>query len=113
MSDSSQQIIFTSSEPSLAVVYDAKSGLHSVYKIRKALAEECQMVCGPNETTFSLFNHSINASPMNVGNNLSANKSHVNKGCLSIFGKDISRVCVATYMRICCRAREAEMENYL
>lgn len=88
MSESSQQIVFTSSEPSLAVVYDTKSGLHSVYKIRKASAEECQIVCGPmNDTTFSLFNHSINASPINVGNNLSASKSCVNKGALSIFGK--------------------------
>ncbi|XP_014469767.1 PREDICTED: anaphase-promoting complex subunit 1-like [Dinoponera quadriceps] len=86
MSDSNQQIIFTSSEPSLAVVYDTKSGLHSVYKIRKALAEECQMVCGTNETTLSLLNHSTNASPLNLGGNLSANKSLVNKGHLSIFG---------------------------
>ncbi|XP_025163872.1 anaphase-promoting complex subunit 1 isoform X2 [Harpegnathos saltator] len=86
MSDSNQQIIFTSSEPSLAVVYDTKSGLHSVYKIRKALAEERQMVCGTNETTLSLLNHSTNASPLNVGSNLSGNKSLVNKGHLSIFG---------------------------
>lgn len=89
MSDSNQQIIFTSSEPSLAVVYDAKSGLHSVYKIRKVLAEECQMVCGTNETTHSLLNHSTNASPLNFGSTLSANKSLVNKGHLSIFGKKI------------------------
>ncbi|XP_032663807.1 anaphase-promoting complex subunit 1 isoform X2 [Odontomachus brunneus] len=86
MSDSNQQIIFTSSEPSLAVVYDTKSGLHSVYKIRKALAEECQIVCGTNETTLSLLNRSTNASPLNVGNNLSTNKSLINKGHLSIFG---------------------------
>lgn len=86
MSDPNQQIIFTSSEPSLAVVYDTKSGLHSIYKIRKALAEECQVVCGTNET---MFNHSTNASPLNCGSNLSANKSLVNKGHLSIFGKKI------------------------
>lgn len=89
MSDSNQQIIFTSLEPSLAVVYDTKSGLHSVYKIRKALAEECQIVCGTNETTLSLLNRSTNASPLNVGNNLSANKSLINKGHLSIFGKKV------------------------
>lgn len=90
MNESSQQIIFTSSEPSFAVVYDTKTGLHSVYKIRKASAEECQIVCGSNDT--SLFNHSTNMSPLNVGSNLSVNKSCTNKGPLSPFllGKEIS-----------------------
>lgn len=87
MYDSNQQILFTSSEPSLAVIYDAKTGLHSVYKIRKALAEECQIVCGNNDTTPSIYNHSTSASPLNIGNNISQNKSCTNKGHLSIFGK--------------------------
>ncbi|XP_011861283.1 PREDICTED: anaphase-promoting complex subunit 1 isoform X2 [Vollenhovia emeryi] len=82
MNESSQQIIFTSSEPSFAVVYDTKTGLHSVYKIRKASADECQIVCGSN---ISLFNHSTNMSSLNVGSNLSANKSYINKGPLSPF----------------------------
>lgn len=93
MSDPNQQIIFTSLEPSLAVIYDTKSGLHSVYKIRKALPEECQVVCGNNDTTLSLFNHSTNASPLNVANNLSINKSCVNKGYLNIFGKK-KHICI-------------------
>lgn len=86
MNESSQQIIFTSSKPSFAVIYDTKTGLHSVYKIRKASTEECQIVCGSNDT--SVFNHSTNMSPLNVGSNLSANKS-TNKGLLSpfLFGK--------------------------
>ncbi|XP_077273571.1 anaphase promoting complex subunit 1 isoform X1 [Temnothorax americanus] len=84
MNESSQQIIFTSSEPSFAVVYDTKTGLHSIYKIRKASAEECQIVCGSNDT-MSLFNPSTNMSPLNVGSNLSANKSCTNKGPLSPF----------------------------
>lgn len=83
MNESSQQIIFTSSEPSFAVIYDKKSSLHSVYKIRKALAEECQIVCGSNDT--SLLNHSINMSSLNVGSNLSINKSCTNKGHQSPF----------------------------
>lgn len=89
MNESNQQIIFTSSEPSFAVVYDTKTGLHSVYKIRKASAEEYQIVCGCNDT-MSLFNHSVYMSPLNVGSNLSANKS-TNKGPLSpfLFGKKI------------------------
>ncbi|XP_076165385.1 anaphase promoting complex subunit 1 isoform X2 [Ptiloglossa arizonensis] len=86
MYDSNQQIVFTSSEPSLAVIYDTKTGLHSVYKIRKALVEECQMVCGSTDTTPSIFNQSASASPLNIGSNLSYNKSCTNKGHLSIFG---------------------------
>nr|XP_033324577.1 anaphase-promoting complex subunit 1 [Megalopta genalis] len=86
MYDSNQRIVFTSSEPSLAVIYDTKTGLHSVYKIRKALIEECQVVCGSNDTTSSIFNQSASASPMNFGSNLSYNKSCTNKGYLSIFG---------------------------
>ncbi|XP_024938958.1 anaphase-promoting complex subunit 1 isoform X2 [Cephus cinctus] len=86
MCESNQQIVFTSSEPSLAVVYDTKTGLHSVYKIRKALAEECQIVCGSNDTTPSIFNHSTSASPLSVTNNISINKSHPNKTQLSLFG---------------------------
>ncbi|XP_076241205.1 anaphase promoting complex subunit 1 isoform X2 [Calliopsis andreniformis] len=85
MHDSNQQIVFTSSEPSLAVIYDTKTGLHSVYKIRKALAEECQIVCG-NDTTSSMFNQSASVSPLNIGSNLSYNRSCTNKGHLSIFG---------------------------
>jgi len=84
MSESSQQIIFTSSEPSLAMVYDAKTGLHSVYKIRKALIEECQAICG-NDTLLSLFNHSANTSSLNIGSNLSVNKNGTNRGHLSPF----------------------------
>ncbi|XP_076758476.1 anaphase promoting complex subunit 1 [Xylocopa sonorina] len=85
MYDSHQQIVFTSSEPSLAVIYDTKTGLHSVYKIRKASTEECQIVCGNNDTTASIFNQSASASSLNIGSNLSHNKS-INKGHLSIFG---------------------------
>lgn len=87
MNESSQQIIFTSSEPSFAMVYDTKTGLHSVYKIRKASAEEYQIVCGCNDT-MSLFNYSAYMSP-NIGSNLSVNKSN-NKGPLSpfLFGKE-------------------------
>ncbi|XP_070511648.1 anaphase-promoting complex subunit 1 isoform X2 [Cardiocondyla obscurior] len=80
MDESNQQIIFTSSEPSFAVVYDTKTGLHSVYKIRKASAKERQIVCGNNDT-MSSFNHSTSMSPA-VGSNLSINKS---KGPLSPF----------------------------
>ncbi|XP_012289018.1 anaphase-promoting complex subunit 1 [Orussus abietinus] len=85
MCDSNQKIVFTSSEPSLAVVYDTRTGLHSVYKIRKASTEECQLVYGNSDSNQSLFNQSTSASPLTLGANLSANKS-ANKAHLSLFG---------------------------
>ena len=86
MSDSNQKIVFTSSEPSLAVVYDTKTGLHSVYKIRKASAEERQIVCGGSDSSSSVYNHSTSASPLHI----SANKSCSTKA-LSLFGTSSSR----------------------
>lgn len=86
MCDANQQIVFTSSEPSLAVVYDTKTGLHSVYKIRKASNEERQTVCGNSDTTPSMFNNSTNASPLHIGANASTNRSCSAKA-LSLFGK--------------------------
>ncbi|XP_012268770.2 anaphase-promoting complex subunit 1 isoform X2 [Athalia rosae] len=85
MCDSNQKIVFTSHEPSLAVVYDARSGLHSVYKIRKAMVDECQIVCG-NDTTTSIYNQSISGSPMNIGSSISTSKSSASKAHISIFG---------------------------
>lgn len=84
MCEPSQQIVFTSSEPSLAVVYDTKTGLHSVYKIRKASSDEQQVVCGTGDVTPSMFNHSTSASPLHLPTNASANKS--SKAHLSLFG---------------------------
>jgi hypothetical protein len=39
MSDPCQKIVFTSEEPSICMLYDSKTGLHSVWKVRKALPE--------------------------------------------------------------------------
>jgi hypothetical protein len=39
MSDPCQKIVFTSEEPSVCMLYDSRTGLHSVWKIRKALPE--------------------------------------------------------------------------
>lgn len=85
MSESNQQIVFTSSEPSLAVVYDTKTGLHSVYKIRKASMEERQVV---SDLTTSILNSSANAeSPLHFGGNASTtNKSCSAKTQFSLFG---------------------------
>lgn len=51
MSEPSQEVIFTSSEPSLAMVYDRKTNLHSVYKIRKVTSEERNFVTRSIDTT--------------------------------------------------------------
>lgn len=92
MNESSQRIIFTSSEPSLAMVYDTRTGLHSVYKIRKALAEECQLVCGNNDTMLSFFNHSATMSPLNAGSNLSNKGQHLSPFLLGKNNIRISRM---------------------
>jgi hypothetical protein len=39
MSDPCQKIVFTSEEPSICMLYDSRTGLHSVWKVRKALPE--------------------------------------------------------------------------
>ena len=85
MCDGNQEIIFTSSEPSLAVVYDRKTGLHSVYKIRKATTDECQSVGGSMDAPNSVYNISV-ASPLNIRNSSSAGKNSP-KDHMSIFGK--------------------------
>ncbi|XP_057330298.1 anaphase-promoting complex subunit 1 [Microplitis mediator] len=75
--DTNLKVIFTSSEPSLAVIYDTKTGLHSVYKIRKSSLEERQVVY---DVTASLMN-ATHASPLHAG---SANRS--NQKSVSMFG---------------------------
>ncbi|XP_063980252.1 anaphase-promoting complex subunit 1 [Diachasmimorpha longicaudata] len=86
MCEPTQQIVFTSSSPSLAVIYDTKTGLHSVYKIRKATLDERQVVCGSSDITSSMFNHSTSASPLQLPGNASGNKSCSAKTHLSLFG---------------------------
>lgn len=70
---SSQQIIFTGSEPFFVVIYDAKSNLHSIYKICKA--KNYPIVCGSNDT--SLLYHLINMSLLNVGRDLFIDQSYL------------------------------------
>lgn len=43
VSDPCQKIVFTSEEPSICMMYDSRTGLHSVWKIRKALPEVCAL----------------------------------------------------------------------
>ncbi|CAH0388207.1 unnamed protein product [Bemisia tabaci] len=46
MCEPSMKVVFTSSEPSLCMLYDFKTGLHSLWKIRKTTTEECLFTCG-------------------------------------------------------------------
>ncbi|KAF7995485.1 hypothetical protein HCN44_006592 [Aphidius gifuensis] len=85
MCDTNQQIIFTNTEPSLAVIYDIKNGLHSVYKIRKATTDERQIVCNNDDITNSYYNQSTAASPLYLAS--SSNKSSATKkNNINLFG---------------------------
>lgn len=39
MSDPSQHVVFCSDDPPIVMMYDSKTGAHSVWKIRKAYQE--------------------------------------------------------------------------
>lgn len=41
MNDPSLKLVFTSEDPSLVVLFDQRSGLHSVWKLRKATPQVC------------------------------------------------------------------------
>ena len=91
MWDTSLRIIFTNIEPSFAFVFDAKTGLHSIYKIRKSSAEECQFInAGADNTSLaynSIFSPSKNqnATSSALGVKGSANKTFFNNlGLLKI-----------------------------
>nr|CAD7574451.1 unnamed protein product [Timema californicum] len=50
MSNTSQKIVFVGENPSICMTYDSKTGLHSVWKIRRANLDECHAACGSDET---------------------------------------------------------------
>ncbi|KAL7307917.1 hypothetical protein TKK_0000010 [Trichogramma kaykai] len=54
--DPSLKILFTNEEPSFAFVYDSKTTLHSIYKIRQATSEECQLINASADNTSLVFN---------------------------------------------------------
>ncbi|XP_071453561.1 anaphase-promoting complex subunit 1 [Hetaerina americana] len=64
MTNPCQKIVFTNEEdPCICMVYNSKTGVHSVWKIRKALLEECQLMCRISNETYvrnksSFFEHS-------------------------------------------------------
>jgi hypothetical protein len=54
VSDPCQKIVFTSEEPSICMLYDSRTGLHSVWKIRKALPEVCALHQVPLRAMFDV-----------------------------------------------------------
>lgn len=75
--DGNMEIVFVSESPSLCLVYNNKSGLHSLYKIRKATHEECHLSCGNLNRTSTLFSQSTN---FNFGENTPNFNSTIPRG---------------------------------
>lgn len=65
--DGSMQIVFVSQNPSIAFVFCNKTGLHSLFSLRKATSEECHSICGNWNKTNSVISPSIN---LNFGNSV-------------------------------------------
>ncbi|CAH0400129.1 unnamed protein product [Chilo suppressalis] len=71
--DGDIQIIFVNISPSIILLYDSKLGTHSLWKIRKAMRDECLSMCPNTNTTTTMFSQSCDfiGSPMNsnIGKN--------------------------------------------
>ncbi|XP_056022198.1 anaphase-promoting complex subunit 1-like [Ostrea edulis] len=61
MTDTSQNIVYTSVEPSLALTYDSQLGIHSAWKIQRAKIDDCSLVCGTLDN--SLY-HPVSGTPL-------------------------------------------------
>ncbi|KAK9511917.1 hypothetical protein O3M35_000478 [Rhynocoris fuscipes] len=53
MNDPCLKVVFTSEDPSLCLIFNLKTGYHSIWKIRRASSEECHWMCGQNSTVTS------------------------------------------------------------
>ncbi|XP_011495610.1 PREDICTED: anaphase-promoting complex subunit 1 [Ceratosolen solmsi marchali] len=87
--DTNLTILFTTSEPSFAFIFDAKSGLHSIYKIRNASNEECQCINNSGDNTSLIYNSIFSSSLHFAGNNGLSIRSN-NKICISNLGTSSS-----------------------
>lgn len=70
MSDPSQHVVFCSDDPPIVMMYDSRSGVHSIWKIRKAQQEESQAMCG-TESSLNLSS-SVYLSSGNVSTSSNA-----------------------------------------
>nr|XP_022333509.1 anaphase-promoting complex subunit 1-like [Crassostrea virginica]XP_022333510.1 anaphase-promoting complex subunit 1-like [Crassostrea virginica] len=61
MTDTSLHIVYTSVEPSLALIYDSQLGVHSAWRIQKAKIDDCSLVCGTLDN--SLY-HPVPGTPL-------------------------------------------------
>ncbi|XP_028156342.1 anaphase-promoting complex subunit 1 isoform X2 [Ostrinia furnacalis] len=73
--DGDLQIVFVSVNPSIILLYDWKLAIHSLWKIRKALRDECLTMCPNINSTTTLFSQSCDYlnSPMNTHSNIGKN----------------------------------------
>lgn len=69
--DGDMQIIFVNTNPSIILLYDWKLGTHSLWRIRKAVRDECLTVCPNMNSTTTLFSQSCDYvySPMQSNRN--------------------------------------------
>ncbi|GBP50317.1 Anaphase-promoting complex subunit 1 [Eumeta japonica] len=56
--DTDLRIVFVASDPSIALVYDRRLNVHSLWRIRPATREECLAVCPDVNSSVTLFSHS-------------------------------------------------------
>lgn len=64
--DGDVQVVFVSINPSIILLYDWKFGTHSLWKIRRALRDECLSMCPNINSTTTVFSQSCDfiGSPM-------------------------------------------------
>lgn len=71
--DGSMQIVFVSKNPSISLAFSSKTGLHSLWKIRKASSDECHSLCNVENKNSTVFGQSGN---LNLGNTFSPHKGN-------------------------------------
>ncbi|CAG4961366.1 unnamed protein product [Colias eurytheme] len=85
--DGDLQIIFVSSKPSIILLYDWKLGTHSLWKLRRALRDECLAMCSNmNSTVFSQSVDFVNSPMQSMGksmNSWTGSPFHSKKGPLT------------------------------
>ncbi|XP_068085818.1 anaphase-promoting complex subunit 1 isoform X2 [Anabrus simplex] len=93
MSDPHMKLVFTCEDPSICMMYDSRSGLHSVWEIRKATREECQVLCASHSTS-SVFPHSGGASSSVVSN--ASGSGRLSQGRVPLFLGESSKASPGT-----------------
>ncbi|XP_075233032.1 anaphase promoting complex subunit 1 isoform X2 [Lycorma delicatula] len=83
MSDPYLKVVFTSEEPSILLFYDVRSGKHSVWKVRRATADESQMMSGKQDNVTTQSNFSMQSPvPCSTSSNFTQRVSLPNRTSL-------------------------------